>query len=175
VDISTILTSTAAAAVVSGIIAGLYALRAKHREYVNEYYKIILIRRIAAYEQLEGLIVMLKTAVLEDDNRPYHLLFSRDDDWKTAYDLLAKVISHALWLSEGAFKKAQELNYLIFRLKPSGGVIEFGKANYEKIAELRADLERIIASDLLTLHDIKRFLQEKEKVESDFRVVNLHR
>jgi hypothetical protein len=172
-DAGTILTSTVAAAVVSGVIGGIYALRSKQREYVNEYYKIILTRRIAAYEQLERLVLMLKIAVLDEDKKPYHLLFSRDDDWQTAYDLLGNVMTQALWLSDDAFRKTQELNYLMFRFKPGGGVIEFGKANYRKIADLRVDLERIVATDLLALHDVDRFLRQKKNVKSEFNEVRV--
>jgi hypothetical protein len=136
---------------------------------------MILTRRIAAYERLESLIIAIKTAVLDTDNRPYHLLFSKDDDWNSAYGLLMNVTAQSLWLSAEAFNKTQELNYLVFRLNPDGGAIEFGKTNYEKIADLRTDLERILAIDLLGLHDIKRFLKHKQTVEKGLREVPLHR
>ncbi len=173
-DAATILTSTVVTTVVSGLISGLYNLYAKQREYVNEYYGMILTRRMAAYEQLEALIIALKTTVLDTDKRPYHLLFSKDDDWNSAYGLLLNVNSQALWLSDEAFKKGQELNYLIYRPNSNGGAIAFGKENYLKIAELRADLERIAAEDLLKLRDIKRYLKRKRIVESGLRAVNLH-
>ncbi len=46
-----------AGVLLGAVIAGLYNLRAKRAEYVNEYYKTVIGRRIAAYEQLEELIV----------------------------------------------------------------------------------------------------------------------
>lgn len=172
-DAITILTSTGVAAVVSGSIQAFFSLRAKQREYVNEYYSVILKRRIAAYEVLEALIIAIKTAVLDTDNRPYHLLFSKDDDWNSAYGLLLNVNTQALWLSDKAFKKGQELNYLIYQPESDGGAIEFGKANYQKIAEIRVDLERIAAEDLLELHDIRSFLQRKRIVETGLRPIQL--
>jgi hypothetical protein len=75
--IVTILTSTVVAALVSGLINGLYNLRTKQHEYVNEYYKIIINRRVTAYETLEGLIVALKASVLDGDGRPYHYCFHK--------------------------------------------------------------------------------------------------
>jgi hypothetical protein len=131
-DTATILTSTVVATVVSGLISGLYGLYAKQREYMNEYYSLILKRRIVAYEQLENLIVEIKTAVVDTDNKPYHMLFSNDDDSVMAYNLVLNVTSQALWLSDEAFKKAHELNYVVLGLKPVGGAIEFGKNNYQK-------------------------------------------
>jgi hypothetical protein len=169
------LTSTALATVAASLIAGLYGLRAKQREYQLEYYKMILARRVAAYEQLEALVASLKTSVIDEtDKKPYHLLFSNDNDWQLAYNLIGGISMQALWLSHDAFKKSQELNYLMFKLKPVGGVIEFGKTNYQKIALLRDDLERILAKDLLTLYDIKHFFKQRMKQRSEFHAVNLN-
>jgi hypothetical protein len=132
--------------------------------------------RIGAYEQLEKLVVAIKTAVTdENDNKPYHLLFSKDDDWQSAYNLLFNVMSQALWLSNEAFEKTRDLNYRIFRRRPEGGAIEFGKQNYQFIATLRSELERILADDMLALHDVKRFLKQKRKKDEGFHQVLLPR
>lgn len=169
-----ILSSSVISGVLSACILGYYNLRAKQHEYINDYYKTVIARRIAAYEQLENLIVNLKTCVLDTDNKPYHLLFSQDDDWKSAYHLLMNAMSHALWLSEGAFEKIRDLNYLIFNPRcDKSGVIKFGKTNYESIAELRAELERILALDMLELHNVEKFLKNKKDNESGFHQVQI--
>ena len=62
-------------ALVGTLITGFFSLRAKQNEYVNDYYKKVIDRRIAAYEQLENVIVSLRTTFLGEDNKPYHLLF----------------------------------------------------------------------------------------------------
>ena len=132
-DAATILTSTVVATIVSGLITGFYSLWAKQREYRNDYYKAVVQRRIVAYEALEALIISLKACVVEGDGKPYHLLFAREGDWDSAYNLLMNVSSQSLWLSDDAFKKSQELNYLVFRIKPADhDVIKFGKENYER-------------------------------------------
>ena len=51
-------------ALLGTVIAGLFSLRAKRNEYVNDYYKKVIDRRLAAYEQLESLIVSLRTTFL---------------------------------------------------------------------------------------------------------------
>ena len=61
------------------IIVGAYSLRAKRNEYLNDYYKKVIDRRVAAYEQLESLIVSLRTTFLGEDNKPYHFLFSQNE------------------------------------------------------------------------------------------------
>ncbi len=165
-----ILSSSLLSGICGASIAGLYTLRAKRNDYVNDYYKTVIKRRIAAYEKLENLIVCLKAAVLDKDNRPYHLLFSRDDDWENAYKLLFTVTSQALWLSDETFIKIRDLSYLLFSLKKEqGGMIEFGKKNYQVIAELRSELEKLLAEDMLSLHDVKRFLKfKRNKSETGF-------
>lgn len=173
-DVATILTSTVVATVVSGLITGIYSLRAKQREYMNDYYKAILQKRIASYETLEALIVSLKTAVVDSDGRAYHFLFARSGDWDMAYNLLMNLSSQSLWLSEEAIRKTQELNYLVFRLNPSDhDVIQFGKENYTKIADLREQLERTLAADMLVLHDVKKFLQRRSTLNRGFQTIHL--
>jgi hypothetical protein len=164
-----ILSSSLLSGICGAFIAGLYNLRAKRNDYVNDYYKTVIKRRIAAYEKLENLIVWLKAAVIDKDNRPYHVLFSRDNDWENAYKLLFDVMSQGLWLSDETFTKIRDLNYLLFSLKTEqGGMIEFGKDNYQVIAELRSELEKLLAVDMLSLHDVKRFLKCKKKKDHGF-------
>ena len=157
-----VLTSSLLSGIVGALIVGYWNMLIKRSEYRHEYYKLILIRRIAAYEQLEELIVWLRVAVADTDQRPYHLLFSRDDDWETAFQTLYKVTTQALWLSDEVFAKAKELNVLLYRPSHAGkGAIEFGKSNYQVIANIRESLEGMLAKDMLSLHDVKKFLKSK--------------
>jgi hypothetical protein len=152
-------------ALLGTLITGLFSLRAKRNEYVNDYYKKVIDRRIAAYEQLESLIVSLRTTFLGKDNKPYHLLFSQDEGGglKPAYQMLHGIASQALWLSDEAFDKARELDRLVWRFKDSKNTpIEFGQQNYQALAILRENLERTLAADMLGLHDVGRFLKRKK-------------
>ena len=80
-DILTIVvSSTVTSALISGLIGGWFSLRSKQAEYANIYYKMILERRMVAYEEVERLIGEIKIAVVDNDQRPYHLLFSGDND-----------------------------------------------------------------------------------------------
>ncbi len=173
----TIITSWLGSGALSALVSGWYGLRSKRNEYVNEYYKTIINRRIAAYEQLENTIVPLKTSIADsgNDNRLYHQPFSseKSDDWNRSVVSLLAVMSQGLWLSDEVFEKLQELNLLLFHSEKPDSVIEFGKANYEKIATLRATLERLLARDMLSLYDVKQFLEGKGKRDPGFRLVNL--
>jgi hypothetical protein len=150
-------------AVVSAILTGIYNLVTKRAEYANEYYKMVLNKRIGAYEQLEHLIAALKTSVLDTDQKPYHFLFSQEDRLKCAYVLLMNITEHALWLTDEAFEKAQQLNYRMYRTNFEGSAIEFGKDNYQPIAMLREQIESRVAEDMRDLHKVRRFLRRKAK------------
>ena len=152
-------------ALLGTFITGFFSLRAKRNEYVNDYYKKVIDRRMAAYEQLESLIIPLKTAVLGEDNKPYHFLFSQDEasGLLPAHLILHGITSQALWLSDEAFQKTRELDRLIWSFKDSGSTpVEFGQQNYQALATLRENLERILAADMLGLHDVGRFLRTKK-------------
>jgi len=153
-------------ALLGTVITGFFSLRAKRTEYVNDYYKKVIDRRMAAYEELERLIVPLKTAVYGEDKKPYHFLSSQDEASGVTPALLIihGITSQALWLSEEAFQKTREFDRMLcsFDGDTRAALIEFGKQNYQALAKLREHLERILAADMLGLHDVGRFLREKK-------------
>jgi preprotein translocase subunit Sss1 len=153
-----------AGAILGGLIVGVSSLLLKQVEYLNDYNRIVLQKRISAYEGLEKLILALKIAVLDRDRKPYHLLFAKDEDWDGAYALTMQVMNESLWLSEEAFRATQKFNYLMFHdatSRPSA--IEFGKRHYNEIALLREEMEQILARDMRTLHKVQRFLRTKSR------------
>lgn len=164
----TIISSSAISVILGAVIAGYYSLRSKRNEYVNEYYKTVINRRIYAYEQLETLIIGLKSAVLDDDNRPYHLIFGIEKANIELHLLIGNVLDQGLWISNEAFQRTRDLNCMILNLHASDGV-EWGKWHYKEISDLRVDLETILARDLLTLYDVHKFLSNKQKkINNDF-------
>ncbi|MBZ8141018.1 hypothetical protein CLD22_14040 [Rubrivivax gelatinosus] len=116
---------------------------------------------------MERLIVQIKVAVLDRDQLPYHALFSKDDDHNFVYKLLFEIMSRALWLSDDLFDATRKLNVLIYSKTSDGGsLVAFGKAHYREIAELRTQIERLHARDLLSLHQVPRFLKSKKPSDS---------
>jgi hypothetical protein len=167
-----VLSSSLLAGVFGALIAGLFNLRQKQNEYSNEFFKTVLQRRIQAYDEIEQLVINLKAAVLDTDNRPYHLLFSKDDDWEYVHQLMFSVLSKGLWLSPKLFSTTRQLNLLVFRDgQAKNGMIEFGKRNYEEIANLRESIEQLHASDMLELHNVRSFLKKKRRTRSSFEAI----
>jgi hypothetical protein len=158
-----ILSSSFLSALLGAFIAGQYTLRAKHHDYIHHYYKMVLERRIAAYEQLDKLIGSIKIAVLDKDNRPYHWILSNEEDWVNSYKILFDTMSHGLWLSNDLFKELRDLNLLLLdRNETEESVIEFGKKNHKMIAIMREKIEHIRAIDMLHLYDVEGFLKNKK-------------
>lgn len=166
-DIWTIvLSSTVVSGIVSALVGGWFSLRSKQNEYANVYYKMILERRLAAYEEVERLIAAIKIAVIDDDQKPYHFLFSQDDDHVNIYKMLVGSMSNALWFTDDLFELTRQLNLLVYTGTPGeSGFIEFGKKNYTAVAELRTKLERLHARDMLSLHDVPAFLKSKKPAD----------
>jgi len=89
------LSSSVIGGAIGAFIAGRFDLRVKDREYENEYYKLVLAKRIAAYESIQRLVTGLKTAVLDEDRQPYHLLLSHEDGLPEAHKVLYEISSQA--------------------------------------------------------------------------------
>ena len=162
-----VLSSSLIAGVLGALIGGWFTLRGKQNDYANEYYKLVLTRRVQSYEHLERLITMLKTAVLDRDGQPYHLLFAQEESEKEVYALLFSLMSNALWLSDELFDLTREFNVLFYsHSNTEGDLIQFGKKHYKEIAELRTKIERVHLHDMLTLHEVPRFLKSKRPTDS---------
>ena len=173
-----VLSSSLVSGFVGAIVGGIFSLRGKHNEYVNDYFKTIIRRRLAAYEKVEILIVNLKAAVVvPDDPRPYHILFSseKDDDWKRALLLVSEVLTEGLWLTHEMFNKVRDLNYVLFKFEKPESVIEYGRKLYQDLATRRDELERLLARDMLYLHDVPRFLKQKNRPDPGFHPAQLGR
>jgi hypothetical protein len=147
--------------VISAVVAGLFNLRSMRNEYVNDYYRIVLRHRLGAQREVERLITMLKMSVHDDDNQLYHLLFAGPA--VDVYKLFAMVSKKALWLSDELLAVTREINILVYSEASAAGVglKEFGKKNYQRIAELRTRMEVLHARDMLSLHKVPRFLKSK--------------
>ena len=169
--------STAMATVVASVVAFITCLfnnrqtmRVKHKEYVDDYYKQIVQRRIKAYELLEKFVTSLKVSVIdnEDQTKPYHIIFSHEEYYNNAYNLLLEITPQVLWLSRDSNDIARELNYILLRAdNTEKSMIDYGKENYKNVVDWRSKLENMIAKDMLNLHDVERFLKEKKEHKSE--------
>lgn len=65
-------------ALVGSLLSGYFTLRAKRKEYLNDFYKIVIAKRVDAYERVEELIQSYKTMVVDEHNESYHCPFATE-------------------------------------------------------------------------------------------------
>jgi hypothetical protein len=156
------------------LIGGAFSLRTKRNEFINDYYKSVIQRRLNAYEIVEYLIRGYKTTVYDVNKRPYYIVFDEDDNWQNAYAPMATAMSNAIWLSDDILETLKDLNSLLFHLPlMTKGITQFGTDNYIQIAKIRDELEMQLAEDMLNLHEVEKFLKLKKNKKHGFHEVNL--
>jgi len=67
-------------AVAGGLFSGFFTLYISERNYRNEYYKMIVDRRLTAHEQINRLVNDLKTSIPDTDGKTYHRIFGLDKE-----------------------------------------------------------------------------------------------
>lgn len=155
-------------------VAGIFNLRTKHNEFVNDYYKLVIHKRVESYEIVESVFRGYETTLLDGDNRPYYIVFDEDDNWQNFYAPLTAALSNAIWLSDDLLEIAKYLNSLLFHVPSmTSEITEFGKQNYFAISKIRDALEKQLAADMLELHQVKKFLLQKKRNRHGFHEVNL--
>ena len=171
--VTAVLSSSLLGGVLGAFITGKFNLRVKDREYENEYFKLVLAKRIAAYESVQKLVTGFKTAVVDENKQPYHFLLSHEDGPQETHKLLFEITSQALWLTDDLFLQTRDVSRLLFGASDDkDGSIAFAKKNYRKFALLREEIERLHIRDMLLLHEVRKFLRSK-KISGGFSEVSL--
>lgn len=171
-----LLASSVIAGVVSVVVSYFTSIRLKKVDFKNDYYKEILKKRLRAYEFIEHQIAVLKSVVLDDDGKPYHLIFGQGSiKFLEFQENLILAISFGLWIDEDSSKTLDEMNNLFFNLndhirqKSNSEMEEIGKKYYNRISALRVQLENDVKKGLYDLHDIKKAF--KTKSENSKRII----
>lgn len=160
------------AGIVSAIISYLTAIRLKRMDFKNEYYKSILKKRLHAYEFIENQIAVMKGIVLGEDGKPFHIIFGQGESkfYEFQKNLLL-AISYSLWIDNKTSETLEEMNSLFFNLnnhiykKSNTEIEEIGKEYYNRVSNLRIQLENDIKGGLYDLHDIKKIFKSKSRSE----------
>jgi hypothetical protein len=159
------LSSAVVSALFSSVIGGWFSLRTQQAGYKNDYYGRVLTRRMEAYEHVERIIANFRASVMDDTRQPYHIGLS-GDTIDSLNELLFTTSLKATWFSNKMLEVTRELSVILHNCHPENeSPIEFGKRNYRRLAELRTQIEATYARDMLTLHDVPRFLKEKKPTD----------
>ena len=163
-----IFTSTLVASIVSIIVTYLITLRLKKIDFRNEYYKVVLTKRLKAYEFIEAQIAVLKSTVVEEDGKPYHVIFSYGEDKCIEFQQNSLIaISYGLWIDDATMKELENMNELFFSIdnqinsKTKAEIIEIGKKYYREISDSRFKLENSVKKGLYDLPNVKKIFKTK--------------
>ncbi len=165
-----IITSSIFAGLISAAVSYFISVRLKNLDFKNEYYKEILKKRLVVYEHIEIQLSILKTVVLGDDKKPYHMIFSEGEDNFFDYQKnLHLAVNKNIWVDSDTTKSLENLNDFFYNLntkvyqKNEAEIIEIGKQYYEKLSDLRFDLENKTKKGLYNLHNMEKAFKPSRK------------
>lgn len=162
-DWITILLSSA---VVSAITSGAIAYLIEKRKYSQEYWKITIEKRLETYAEIEKLLSYFQSSHLIN-GKPCHLVFLNLDTYEGFQLDSGKITWKRNWISSKLFKKLIELNRLLYELGSSNETLsiseisKFGVENYNKIADIRDEMLKIMAKDYLGMPKVEEFFKRK--------------
>lgn len=167
---TTILSSAVIAAIVSSIATYIINILTHKRKYKDDYYKMVISKRMDAYSKVEVVILSLKKLVVdESDNCLYNVIFNNShEDFFAFQAQLYEIAANSVWLSKDMYNALSELNLLFTQidsqvLDDGSNLLILGKQNRKKIADIRIRIEDIFRKDILSLHEIEDFLKDKNK------------
>lgn len=166
----TILSSAVIAAIVSSIASYIINILTHKRKYKDDYYKMVIAKRMDAYSKVEVIILSLKKLVRdESDDCLYNVIFNNSQEEFFAFQTqLYEIAANSVWFSKDMYNALSELNLLFTQidsqvLDDGSNLLILGKQNRKKIADIRIRLEDIFRRDILSLHKIEEFLKNKNR------------
>jgi hypothetical protein len=148
----------------------MISIRLKKLDFKNEYYKEILKKRLHAYGFIETQIAVLKSVVLGDDGKPFHMIFGQGETKFLEFQTnMGLAISYGLWIDDKTSKTLDEMNNLFFNLnnhvhnKSDSEIEKIGQEYYQRVADFRIRLEKDLKNGLYNLHDIKKAFKTKKR------------
>jgi hypothetical protein len=157
------LSSSVLAAALS--VAGSHVLAAL--QFRREYHKEIIRRRLTAYESVDRLVAKLRLVTYDNQGRLAHVVFAAGR--QANLDALAAatdVLSEALYVSDEVRDALLKVNVELLGLSEDASAQEafdVGVQKYEALSTMRQHLEALVARDLMTLHEIDRFLRLRQR------------
>lgn len=164
-----ILSSSLISVVISTIVSTVVSFKLKHLEYRNEFYKIIINKRLNVYEHLERQLAVLKTSVFDDtDSKVYYHIFAyTESEFHEFQQNLMIAMNFSFWVCSDTQEKMKELSNVFFEisnkfdLSKGKDLIKAGKDYYLNINRIRNDLEVMFTKDMLKLYDVKSFIKKR--------------
>ncbi len=148
------------------------------KNFKNDYFRIVIQKRIETYELLEDQISLLKVSVLDTTNknpRPYHQIFSLGHQHllKTTINL-SLANGRNIWMNSDTRDKLTEILNLVNKIglqyNDDAKLIEGGRTYYWELARLRDELEQHVQEDILKLYDFKKIKKNQNNATQEIRM-----
>lgn len=157
------LTIIISSSVIATILSQIVSFFLKRVDFKNEYYKLLIPKRMRAYEMIETQIALLRASVLDEkDQKSYHQVFAFGDEKFYEYTQSTTLANaYSIWLDQPTYEILHELMQVYnkipfeFDINKEDELIKAGKKYYWEIGRLRDELEKQIRKDLLRLYDFK--------------------
>lgn len=165
----TILSSAGIASLISAVALYITNMRVHKQKYKDDYYKMVIAKRMEAYAKVEEVYKLLKTYASEDFGQSGHCIIFNDKEMlRICFKKLYKALNDNIWLSKELNDDLQYLNDMLMLFKQElensdGDIKELGKLRNPIFAEIRTLIDKHYTKDMLALYDVKGFLKSKNK------------
>lgn len=152
-----ILSSALVTSILSSVATWLIGNQALNKSFKNDYYKLVINKRMEAYQHIDDQLKAMKITTLDDDAKAFHSMFYGDK--KTIYAnqhnlFLAR--ANGIWLSNDMENALSELNQLLFKINYDitddiDNNVALAKNYYTQVADTREKVEKQLRKDMLVL------------------------
>ena len=113
-------------------------------------------------KKIERIAYFFSSAVQESDGRPYHFIFSKEENpFQVEYlSIMGELTKCNLWISDEIRDKLLKLNYFLFENGIDFKDIEKGKQFYKQLGDMSEEIIKIARKDMLYLSDLN-FLRKQ--------------
>ena len=164
-----IASSAVIAAIVSAIASYIINLLSQNRGYKQNYYKMIISKRIETYQYIEAQLAVMKITIVDTTGQGYYMMFNNPyNKYNELQNNLRFALANSLWLSEQILEALTKLNQIFLTIDAEinnniDNNIAVGKKYYKELADIRISVENNLKLDLLKLYKVHTFLKHKTK------------
>ena len=175
-----IFSSALITSIITNIASWMIGNYSQNKSFKNDYYKLVIKKRIDAYQYIDNQLRAMKVSTLDNDAKPYHSMFygSMKNIMERQQDfMLAR--ANGVWISDEMEDALTALNQLLFEINNNltddiNDNIALDKQYYPQLVDTRVKVEDQLRKDMLDLYKVKSFLKKKKRscvVEYQFKQI----
>ncbi|WP_149867328.1 hypothetical protein [Solirubrum puertoriconensis] len=162
----------AVASLASSIITARLNLKSKDKEYLNDYHKKVIDKRIKAIEAVESLMALFSTSYTHQVNgekKLYNCFFVDELESEKLSNIVDKMGEFGMWYSINTIRSLEGFCEMIFPIVRRARTLEgeelvmYAIKQKEKIKHKIEIIEGCLGEDMDKLYDVKGFFKAKFK------------